>query len=235
MKKNNSQALCIMGLLAFFLVAVSPVASAAIAFSDNFEDGDHAGWLLSTTGGSGSTSVNLFNGSQMAFVGHTGNGSHALSHDFIYTPDQMLSFDMQVIATTSAVGLGSTSILHSKSGVTLSFLNVLNNSLGKISVVNATNPSTLGASENLVDGLLHNYSGLLSEFASLAGLDNTAPITKFSLSFWATGSTSTLGTASSSNVRFDNLNVSSVPVPAAVWLFSSGLLGLTAVARRKKA
>ena len=29
--------------------------------------------------------------------------------------------------------------------------------------------------------------------------------------------------------------VSSVPVPAAVWLFGSGLLGLIGVARRKKA
>jgi hypothetical protein len=35
---------------------------------------------------------------------------------------------------------------------------------------------------------------------------------------------------------FDPSNppVSSVPVPAAVWLFGSGLLGLVGVARRKK-
>ena len=32
----------------------------------------------------------------------------------------------------------------------------------------------------------------------------------------------------------DNIHVSAVPVPAAVWLFGSGLIGLTAVARRKK-
>jgi len=30
-------------------------------------------------------------------------------------------------------------------------------------------------------------------------------------------------------------NVSAVPVPAAVWLFGSGLLGLVGIARRKKA
>ena len=34
------------------------------------------------------------------------------------------------------------------------------------------------------------------------------------------------------NTRFD---VTPVPVPAAVWLFGSGLLGLVGVARRKKA
>ena len=34
---------------------------------------------------------------------------------------------------------------------------------------------------------------------------------------------------------FDNLNFSPVPVPAAVWLFGSGLIGLVGLARRKKA
>ena len=38
-----------------------------------------------------------------------------------------------------------------------------------------------------------------------------------------------------SNLGIDNVSVSAVPVPAAVWLFGSGLLGLVGVARRKKA
>ncbi len=33
----------------------------------------------------------------------------------------------------------------------------------------------------------------------------------------------------------DNVSISSVPIPAAVWLFGSGLLGLVGIARRKKA
>jgi len=37
------------------------------------------------------------------------------------------------------------------------------------------------------------------------------------------------------NVCIDNCNTSAVPVPAAVWLFGSGLLGLVGVARKKKA
>jgi hypothetical protein len=34
-------------------------------------------------------------------------------------------------------------------------------------------------------------------------------------------------------VAFDNVNVNAVPIPPAVWLFGSGLVGLVAVARRK--
>ena len=33
----------------------------------------------------------------------------------------------------------------------------------------------------------------------------------------------------------DSVSVSTVPIPAAVWLFGSGLLGLVGMARRKKA
>jgi hypothetical protein len=38
------------------------------------------------------------------------------------------------------------------------------------------------------------------------------------------------------NQYYDNLNlgVAAIPVPAAVWLFGSGLLGLVGVARRKQ-
>lgn len=184
------------------------------------------GWLVGSTGGSGSTGVSLNNESQRAFVQHTGNGLHSLSIDFSYIPDQTLSFDIQAISTSRLVGLGSQSRLHSRSGFTLSFLNLLNSSLGKVSVVNATNPSTIGSSENLVDGLLHNYSASLSDFALLAGLDNTDPISKFSLSFWASGQTSSIHTVSAATVWIDNVNVSAVPIPTAIWLFGSGLIGL---------
>ena len=33
----------------------------------------------------------------------------------------------------------------------------------------------------------------------------------------------------------DNVNINAVPVPAALWLFGSGLLGLVGIARRKNA
>lgn len=37
------------------------------------------------------------------------------------------------------------------------------------------------------------------------------------------------------SIAFDNFSITAVPVPAAIWLFGSGLIGLVGVARRKKA
>lgn len=49
------------------------------------------------------------------------------------------------------------------------------------------------------------------------------------------GFTSTAKEFNPSGVFYDNLNVGAVvPVPAAVWLFGSGLLGLVGIARRRK-
>ena len=44
-----------------------------------------------------------------------------------------------------------------------------------------------------------------------------------------------IGPFDDGEVLIDNVDLSAVPVPAAVWLFGSGLLGLIGVARRKKA
>ena len=37
------------------------------------------------------------------------------------------------------------------------------------------------------------------------------------------------------SIAYDNFTITAVPVPAAVWLFGSGLIGLVGIARRKKA
>jgi hypothetical protein len=61
--------------------------------------------------------------------------------------------------------------------------------------------------------------------------------TSIGMSFVADGSQSTLkflGTNSGWNGYYiDNVNVSVVPIPAAMWLFGSGLIGLVGLARRK--
>jgi hypothetical protein len=79
------------------------------------------------------------------------------------------------------------------------------------------------------------------------GNDNADPFTTVTvdLSSYATATSSLafeflfdpLVDSSSYRVKLDNISYTStvVPVPAAVWLFGSGLLGLVGIARRKKA
>ena len=101
-------------LITLFLLALAPSAQAY--FYDDFEDGNHDGWLLSHPGGSGSTSVVDHNASQMAYITHTGTYSHALSRDFNYVSSDIISFDMH------AETLGSEYGTDAWGGVTGSFL-----------------------------------------------------------------------------------------------------------------
>lgn len=52
--------------------------------------------------------------------------------------------------------------------------------------------------------------------------------------FLTFGFSATATNYNGSGVFYDNLNLAPIPLPAAVWLFGSGLLGLVAIARKKK-
>ena len=72
----------------------------------------------------------------------------------------------------------------------------------------------------------------------ISGANISGNATKNSSSFASLGFTpgsyvSTL--TNGSNVDTVTVNIGAVPVPAAVWLFGSGLLGLVGMAKRKKA
>lgn len=71
-------------------------------------------------------------------------------------------------------------------------------------------------------------SGKSTELLSLPGEIGNYQVTPDSLTYGA-GDTGTPGTAGSSI-----LMVSAVPVPAAIWLFSSGLIGILSIGRKKK-
>ena len=193
------------------VLASVPLVGAATIFFNDFEDGDHLGWLESTTGGSGSTGVELHNSSQMAFIQHTGNDFHSLSYDFSYAANQHLSFDMHTVAHSADVSTGG-ALVHAGSGVTLSFLDVFNTTLGSVSLTYRTDPASLGENSILVDTSQHNYDLLMSDYASQAGMDAADPIVKVSLSFWAWGVTSFHGHASNATVWFDNVTISGEPV-----------------------
>ncbi len=232
MKKKSLGGLC-TGLV---LLGLAGTGQASSVFFDDFEDGDHAGWQITTPSGTGSTGVNTHNTSLMAYSTHTGTGSHALTYDFGYIGSDNLSFDMQAIANRANFGSQQ---VHANSGVIISFLDTFNISKGTVSFQNHTAGGTpLGVYDFLIDSNMHNYSGSFDLFANAAGIDTgIVGIDKLSISFFSAASRA--GSAySNATVHFDNVSVdttSPVPLPAAAWLFGSGLLGLIGFSKRKKA
>ena len=96
---------------------------------------------------------------------------------------------------------------------------------------------TQNSSEYLIDTItsenISSYTSLSFDLTSLPGLDT---MSSFNVEFYF-DSIDSIGN-DGAGVRVDNFSVgtptSVVPVPAAVWLFGSGLLGLIGLARRKK-
>ena len=218
------------------LILYSPTQAASF-FYDDFEDGDYSGWLLSTSGGSGSTNVQDHNDSLMAYVYHSGSLSHSLSYDFDYVAEGSLSFDIQAVAVKS--GGGNNVTLHSGSGVTIDFLTIWNESLGAVSFTNVTNTSSLGTNSHYIDSDQHNFSAGLLDYAAYAGVEDLDQIDKVNLSFWAWGSqyyysASGYTDRSSASVWFDNVTISTVPIPGGLWLLSTGLICVLGLQRKFK-
>ena len=213
----------------------------AISYFEDFESGILGSWQSASTGGISSFGVQLHNGSQMAFVSHVGWGPRntssttqtSLSRDFVFSANDILSFDMQAIATAfSDHGITR----HSGGGVKITLLNAFNIPVGSAGLYNYTNPALLGANSYLIDGLQHNYSASMADFANLAGLGAGVAIAKISLGFdawgqFTSGGNVQLDVAGSANVWFDN--VSAVPEPGSLMLLLPGLALTIATVRLK--
>lgn len=184
------------------LLSLMPMA--ACALTHDFEDGTLQGWFATLTGGSGSTGVESRSGSRMAAVHHAGSSLTSLSKDFAFTPAATLAFDMQAIATAGGFGVAG------YGGVTISFLNALNVSQASLSLLNTTNPTSLGAMQSAVDASPHHYAGSMASFATAAGLASTASIAKITVTFLAYGGSNAAG-ASGASVWFDNVIVGAPP------------------------
>ena len=88
-----------------------------------------------------------------------------------------------------------------------------------------------GVSQNISINAVTNSGSLLSTVVST---DSIIGLETFNLN-WSNVLSASWTETSGSYLQLDNISVSAVPVPAAVWLFGSGLIGLIGVARGKKA
>lgn len=194
-------------LLAFLAV---PAGAAILSF-------DYTGTIISSPDGIVPVSTN-FSGNFSYDDGLSGSASAAGT---IYFPaDFTLDIDSTTINFTGAVNVDDNST------ITLPGNDVIQ--VGSASI--SPNP--------LLNGFL--ISGIeidLSDSSETALSDESLPL-GFNLADWSVGGrVLAIRQTGSSNVtlgRIDTL-ASTVPVPAAVWLFGSGVLGLVGITRRKRA
>ena len=247
MKKNFSIGLA-AGLLVFVL-SLPVQSTAAIIFSDDFSDGNTAGWTFyGTNSGFWSESSGILN--HNAASGYTGEIEFALI-DGITTPDQFtLEADVSIVSSIHGSDWGhvgfvwgvtdfnepfqsfNTSYLRTHQDRVTNWSDLDGSSPGEqfLDIPGATNGITYHLSAD-VDYLLRsmtvNINDLYSATFSGADFDKINQNTGGGIGFisW------------NDNITFDNIVLSTpnpVPVPTALFLLGSGLCGLLGLKRSRK-
>ena len=195
----------ILALAGYFIFASIPL-NAVAAYVLDFGTGlAGAGGTITNAGGSISGS-NIFIGSLIVDGTTTSNGT--------YVVDALLNFDtsantISIVGNIATLGIAGETLL---SGSFTSYSTTVIPQLGggQTEVFQATGPDT---KSNILLGIL--------------GIPLDTQFNFFGFS---------IESANGSVVSTDIVNTAAVvPVPAAVWLFGSGLLGLVGIARRKQA
>ena len=230
---NNSRLLG--AVCACFLAPLTTISHAA--FIDDFETGTLDKWTL---GGrlQWSWTANVVNrhGSQMGHLAKDGFTEVGLSNLFDYSSVQSFRFDMEVRSYGGGGGLGDA--FYGYGGAQFNFIDSGGNQLGRVFYADASTNflSDLASTDNsfaynaVTPNVLLSYSLTMDDLTSQLAipLEDIASV-RLIYRAYASGLSSGMG----GEVWFDNVEV--VPVPAAAWLFGSGLLGLVGIARRKKA
>ena len=160
---------------------------------------------------------------QAAFINYTITGDVLLGDEFDWN-----AFDLTAGDTITVTGMFDDSVISSGSG-TIFF----NSGSGNTMTLNVGTKIFTASND---EGFLTDSPSITLSNFDLIGFDYLA----------TSGINSAPATFSSSHPYFDDIDnmigqwqttveFSPVPVPAAVWLFGSGLIGLVGFARRKKA
>ena len=160
---------------------------------------------LGTLGGTSSYGWGINNNGQVA--GYSYIAGSNVSHAFIADGSGMT--DLGTLGGTHSYGWG---------------INDSGQVVGYSSTVTGSNAAFFYDGSSMLDLCMMTdcASSGWSNFTAAYGINNNGDITGY-------------GTIDGQQHAFLLTNISAVPVPAAVWLFGSGLLGLIGVARRKSA
>lgn len=186
--------------------------------------------------------------------GMSAYGTLSVVGDSIFAQSVNLSADASNGSFDSINALGTITIV-AKSGYSFDFMQVAQfgdyalsgsgasiNVNGTLTVEDSANAATTSSNSLLVTGLGLN-DGLTHEWQATSGFDlstaawNNVNSIELSLDTLLSATTTTNGESAFTQSKFVGggmvtIETSVVPVPAAVWLFGSGLLGLAGIARR---
>ena len=187
------------------LISFPAMSHASTVFSDNFESGSLSQWT-STNGQIVSDPIGGSN-HVIHFAQNKSGGDAFTASSFVISPGMSYTFSFDYLGTTA----GSPQAYASISPV--------NTTVGYWRFSSTGSPPQLLINDNTWHSYLFNFDS--SIFTTIGGTN--------SLYLVFEQAAGTVGTA-----YFDNVSLSAVPIPAAVWLLGSGLIGLLGARRLKK-
>jgi len=172
----------------------------------------------------------------MGYVYKNGFTEVNTGNSFDYSPELNFAFDMEV--SSFGGGGGNSAFYGMGSSAEFAFLDQAGDVLGVVRYGNASTTYQASVSatrddrsfNSLAANVLQHHIISMSELTSqlLIPFDQVDQIA-LQFSAYASGYSAGMG----GEVWFDNVAVSAVPVPPAMWLFGSGLIGMVGMARRK--